>query len=90
MDPCTIEANNSAIDGNASLSIVVGIGSSLQLLLCDCFMSLIISFTDNSLHCVKLGGLLLSSAMMVHGMDGLELFPYIHNIGNEEIVKSFC
>ena len=70
MDSFTIEANNSAIDGNASLSIVVGIGLSSQLVLGDCFMSFI-SPTDNSLNCVKLGGLLLSSAMMVHGWMAL-------------------
>ena len=67
MDSFTIEVNKSAIDGNASLSLVVGIGSSSQLLLGDCFMSFIMSSTDSSLNCVKLGGLLLSSAMMVHG-----------------------
>ena len=66
--------NSSAIDGYASLSIVVGIGSSSQLLLGDCFMSFIMFSTDNSLNCVKLGGLLMSSAMMVHGWMALRLF----------------
>ena len=73
MDSFTIEVNNGAIDGNASLSIVVGIGSSLQLLLGDCFMSFVMSSTDNTLNCVKLGGLLLSSAMMVCGWMALRL-----------------
>ena len=67
MESFTIEANKGAIEGITSLSIVVGIGSSSQLLLGDCLISFVISSTDSFLNPVKLGGLLLFSVPMICG-----------------------